>query len=404
MKFNKWTLGLAAVGAVSMASAVRADEAKLSQVQTALSNVTISGYVDVQAEFTAGNQLYRNSYQYSDGGYYYNINQDNRDQFQLNTVTISLDKPQDESPWATGYHVDLNAGSAAIHGVSLGNQYYGEGYDTIPSDPNTVALRQAYIALRTPVGNGIDWKVGVMDGITGFEGNTAYQNPNITRSFAYAINPASYTGLLGSYKVSSLLSLTAGMINRTDSQYAYGQNNWNLSAHDYVASVTLTAPDSFGFLKGSTLNLQTVQGFDNEAVNNYSVNGTLNTPVAGFKLGFAWDALQSLAYSADGNIYGLYATYQATDKLNLALRGEYIDTTDLASSVPNSFVGWNNYLQAIYGKGEEITATAEYNLWANVVTRAEIRWDHQEQGTTFETAGSNTANQFSLVINAVYKF
>ena len=26
MKFNKWTLGLAAVGAVSMASAVRADE------------------------------------------------------------------------------------------------------------------------------------------------------------------------------------------------------------------------------------------------------------------------------------------------------------------------------------------------------------------------------------------
>src|SRR5882724_9406879 len=45
MKFNKWTLGLAAVGAVSLASAARADEAKLSQVQTALSNTTLSGYV-----------------------------------------------------------------------------------------------------------------------------------------------------------------------------------------------------------------------------------------------------------------------------------------------------------------------------------------------------------------------
>ncbi len=48
MKFNKWTLGLAAVGAVSMASAVRADEApKLVPLNTALSSTVISGYVDV---------------------------------------------------------------------------------------------------------------------------------------------------------------------------------------------------------------------------------------------------------------------------------------------------------------------------------------------------------------------
>ena len=45
MKFNKWTVGLAAIGVVSLASAARADEAKMSQVQTALSNTTISGYV-----------------------------------------------------------------------------------------------------------------------------------------------------------------------------------------------------------------------------------------------------------------------------------------------------------------------------------------------------------------------
>ncbi len=44
MKFNKWTLGLAAVGVVSLTSAARADESKISQVQTALSDTTISGY------------------------------------------------------------------------------------------------------------------------------------------------------------------------------------------------------------------------------------------------------------------------------------------------------------------------------------------------------------------------
>ena len=54
MKFNKWTLGLAALGVVSLASAARADEAKMSQVQTALSNTTLSGYVDVSAIWRPG--------------------------------------------------------------------------------------------------------------------------------------------------------------------------------------------------------------------------------------------------------------------------------------------------------------------------------------------------------------
>ena len=55
MKFNKWTMGLAAVGVVSLASAARADE-KMSQVQTALSNTTLSGYVDTSAQWNLGSQ------------------------------------------------------------------------------------------------------------------------------------------------------------------------------------------------------------------------------------------------------------------------------------------------------------------------------------------------------------
>src|ERR1700734_2053445 len=58
MKFNKWTLGLAAVGVVSLASAARADE-KVSQLNTALSNPTLSGYVDVGAQYnSAGGAAY----------------------------------------------------------------------------------------------------------------------------------------------------------------------------------------------------------------------------------------------------------------------------------------------------------------------------------------------------------
>ncbi len=53
MKFNKWTLGLAAIGVVSLASAARADET-LSPVQTALSSTTISGYLDFTASWKPG--------------------------------------------------------------------------------------------------------------------------------------------------------------------------------------------------------------------------------------------------------------------------------------------------------------------------------------------------------------
>jgi len=359
MKFNKWTLGLAAVGAVSMASAVRADEAKLSQVQTALSNTTLSGYVDTSVNYVAGNQANGTS-----------VIGTPRDQFGLDNFTLSLDKPLDDSPWASGYHVDLNTGSAAINGL---NAYNANGY---------MNVRQAYVTLRTPVGNGIDWKMGLQDGITGYEGNTSWSNPNFTRSYGYAINPASYVGLLGTYKICDALSATAGIVNRGFSLAGYGQSHAETSSFDYVGSLSLTAPDSWGFLKGSSLNLQTVQGFDEHSVDNYSVNGTLSTPWQALKIGVAWDRVQSLASSIDGNIYGLYATFQATDKLALALRGELVDNADLS------------LINGAATKGEEVTATVSYDLWANVVTRAEVRWDHAETTGLAYHQADNSVLQF----------
>ena len=55
MKFNQWTLGLAALGVVSLASAAKAEE-KMNAVQAALSSTTISGYVDTSVEWTLGDK------------------------------------------------------------------------------------------------------------------------------------------------------------------------------------------------------------------------------------------------------------------------------------------------------------------------------------------------------------
>ena len=53
MKVNKWTLGLAAVGLVSLPSIMQAEE-KASTLMTALSSTTISGYVSTSMEWNPG--------------------------------------------------------------------------------------------------------------------------------------------------------------------------------------------------------------------------------------------------------------------------------------------------------------------------------------------------------------
>ena len=399
MKFNKWTLGLAAVGAVSMASAVRADEAKMSALQTALSNTTISGYVDVGVQTILGSHQastelppYANNG--SSSGFDYNTGI--RDGFSLNAVNIAIDRPLDDSSWAAGYHVELNTGTGAINGVATGNNYSGTDTTDIlgaGSSSGILSVRQAYIALRTPLGNGIDWKLGVFDGITGYESNTGYKNPNYTRSYAYIINPTTFVGILGTYQVISGVSVSAGLANRGNYQgFGQGSEN-NINHKDFIFATSLTAPESWGWLKGSALNLGTVQSFDTDGVDIYSANLSLATPVAGLKFGLAWDAFNSTStgVDADGNIYGVYATYQATDKLAFNLRGEYVDATDLTGP----FNG--------LGQGEAVTATIEYNLWANVLTRVEFRWDHVHAGKPYSTS-EGAANAFLLAFNAVYKF
>jgi len=53
MRVKKWTVGLAAVGLISLPTLVRAEE-KASAVMTALSATSISGYVDTSAQWDIG--------------------------------------------------------------------------------------------------------------------------------------------------------------------------------------------------------------------------------------------------------------------------------------------------------------------------------------------------------------
>jgi hypothetical protein len=233
MKFNKWTVGLAAVGVVSLASAARADE-KMSSLQTALSNTTISGYVDTAATWRPGTDQNTLSGGANVPSYSFAKN----DGFSLNAVDIAIDKPEDDSPWAAGYHVEWMVGPDSV--------VAGTG------------IRQAYVTLRTPVGNGLDWKVGVWDTIVGYESNSDPLNPNYTRSYAYTMEPTTHTGVLATYKINDMVTIQAGIAD--GSNVAGGPGGVNgVSAIEsqkaYMGDVQFTAPDSAGWAKGATMTM-----------------------------------------------------------------------------------------------------------------------------------------------------
>lgn len=359
MKINQWTMGLAAVGVVSLASAVNAEES-MNSIQTALSSTTISGYVDTSLEWDNGDDYdHIPSIPFRDG---------KMDGFNLNVVKLTIEKPMDEGEWAAGYKVDLLFGPDAVDYNPSVNSYGGTDF----------GIKQAYAALRTPVGNGIDWKMGVFDTIIGYETFESGNNPNFTRSWGYRIDPTQHTGLLGTYRVNDNIAVAAGVANTE-----YCGINWkdnNPSDKAWMASLALSAPEDMGFLSGSTLYAGAVLG--SEGQDNYYLGATMNTPVTGLKAGVAFDYATDLGkmsgYAGDGDAWSLalYLSYQATEKLSLHGRAEMID---------------------LRGGGDDIhalTGTVQYDLWANVISRVELRYDDEQGGEDATAAFLNVIYTF----------
>ena len=428
MKFNKWTLGLAAVGVVSLASAARADE-KMNALQTALSNTTISGYVSASFNWA----VYPGDYQDSPAGGipFQGINKENG--FNLDVVKLSIAKPEDESPWASGYQVDLLFGPDASG--------YNNSFSSISGAQNgnsDIGIKQAYGTLRTPIGNGIDWKVGVFDSIVGYEVFDAGSNPNYTRSWGYAVEPTELTGILATYKINDEVSIAAGIANtlmaginaRAFDYQAISTNSisrdWNKT---YMGSITFTAPSSWGWAAGSSLYAGIVYGFDGGGNNgptgyyqngnqiNYYAGATMNTPLKELTMGAAFDYVHNYLgggtllgdrWHNDVTVLGLYATYKATDKLSFSGRGEYVHGQFIEKFPSGPDFGYSS-------EGFELTGTMEYDMWANVVSRLEIRWDRMGSLNTPSSIQNNGPSPFpkntldnrdavGLYANIIYKF
>jgi hypothetical protein len=401
MKLNKWTVGLAAVGAISLSSAVQAEEAatEMNVVNAMTSGTTISGYVNTSFSYnlnTANGGVDR-----ADA-----LGSGKANGFNLDVVNLTIEKALDESEWAAGYKAEMLFGPDAV----------GWNPSVLGDSDQDVGLKQAYVNLRTPVGNGLEWKMGVFDTIIGYESFNANANPNYTRSIAWSIEPTQHTGLLAKYVISDVVSVTAGVADTMDAginnRAAYSgeanttKDQWNLT---YMAAIAVTAPEDMGALAGSTLYGGVLYGRsdifgDGGNQTSWYSGLTLATGVEGLSVGAAFDYVDyqetsGIGLDDTGSVWvgGVYASFQATEKLSLHARGEYARGNSGFDSDPT-----DNAKEEWF----EGTLTAQYDLWQNVITRLEGRWDNRNYGPNFGDAqqGATLNNAYSLMLNVIYVF
>ncbi|HWI59318.1 MAG TPA: outer membrane beta-barrel protein, partial [Bacillota bacterium] len=235
-------------------------------------------------------------------------------------------------------------------------------------------------------------------------------NPNFTRSYGYTIEPISHTGLQVAYQFSDAVSAIVGVVDTFGpkiNERAFPTRAESYKA--YMGSVTFTAPTNWGILGGATLTGCIMNGFNSASPSvgaaadqtTYYVGTTLNTPISGLKIGAAYDyagvSEQAVTANRSGyaNAVGLYALYQATEKLSFNARGEYAST-----SVPATLLATKIF---------ETTATVQYELWKNVVSRLEFRWDHAADGSNpfggvASTDPGTKKNSYILIGQVAYKF
>jgi hypothetical protein len=243
------------------------------------------------------------------------------------------------------------------------------------------------------------------------------------------MEPTTHTGLLGTYRVADWLSVAAGIANTHGPVINARSTIWvgtptgasavdvSQSQKTYLGSIALTAPDDMGFLAGSTLYGGVVHGFNTDSGSAATVGmrqtstyvgATMNTPVTNLKIGAALDYVfgDEVGYTGAGTWYGwaaaAYLSYQATEKLSLHARGEY------AAHSPSA--GLYAGIPGFPDKLTSLTGTVQYDLWKNVLSRLEIRWDHAANGIdsfggTVEGGGAPTVrNAYTVMANVIYNF
>jgi hypothetical protein len=378
---------------------VSAEDIK-NHVGTALGSTTLSGYVDTSANWDFGDGTGAIPGRSFDGA-------SKQDGFNLNVVNITLQGGSgEEGEWKGGYKTELLFGTDA-------NLY---GTTSTGANDSDVAIKQAYVETVAPIGNGLTMKLGVFDTLVGYEVFGSRDNPNYSRAYSYFMQPFAQTGVLFSYPLNDVATLSLAAANTWNTRInARGTDFPTRVSQDqktYLGALALTAPEELGVMKGANLTMAFSDGIDSsteiEDVTSLYIGGSTPTPLENLRVGFAVDyrALTPMDRSDDQKtkVAGLYASLQATEKMSFHARSEW------AKGKAGTF----GTAKLETGDDEEfyaLTLTGQYDLWQDVLSRVEMRYD-QDLGTgpdafnnpPQDDTTSPKSDNLSLTYNMVFTF
>ncbi len=361
------------------------------QLPSGLQGIQLSGYLDTSYVF---------NFNHPDAGVprtnvgrVFDVNANG---FTIQAAELVFEKPVSDSE-PIGFRTDLFFGDDAevIHAAGLG----------IASD--AFDLQQAYVALRAPVGAGLDFKVGKFVTLLGSEVIESPANWNFSRSylFGFAI-PFTHTGVVASYPLGEWGSTSFGLVNGWD---RVDENN---SFKTMLGNLTLTP------LKSVMLSTTLITGAERA-----SDNGNDRTVL---DLVATWQPLEKLTlmtnydYGHEGSVattvgtgggakgpdsgnwqgLALYAKYDLTPKWSLAGRWEWFDDRGgLRTGLGGPDGGKLADLDLT-----ELTFTSQWTLREHVLARLEYRHDNASDRVFPHTGSGFRDYQDTIAAELIYRF
>jgi hypothetical protein len=417
----------------------------INYVETAQKGITLSGYVD-----TSYTYQFSGSGEYGPAGTNPGTGPGNthaalrqfdtsNNTFNINAVKIALEKAlPDKNEWAAGFRIDTIYGEDARYlGDTAINGTTAASGGTINS--SGLALEQALVKFRIPIGNGLDIYAGKFVTFLGYEVIESPANLNFSRGLLFTnLIPLTHTGVYADYKfndtVEAKLGIVDGWNNSTSSSVGRGAgvgtgtDNSGSFGKAITGQLVLNAPGKNASITQSFIYSPEgepgVVGADNNALAVYDIWGNWNPTfdksgnlLLGFNVDFGYNASSGTPSGIAPNVPGtgsvpdsntfygvaLYAQYKFTKVFSLAGRAEYIHSD--AAVNPKFGTGGFTTTSGAFQAGSQddfaYTLTASFNMWDNLLTRIEYRIDDLSGNTT---GTGHTAIQNEISLNAVYSF
>jgi len=448
----------------------------INYVETAQKGITLSGYVDVSYTEQFGGRGTGFGGQESQ----LHAFDRNNDNFNVNAVKLALEKAlPDKNEWAAGFRIDAILGSDAkflgdsafggssskLGGTSTSSDTTASTLSSSTSTSYPIALEQALVKFRIPVGNGLDIYAGKFVTFLGYEVIESPANLNFSRGLLFTnLIPLTNTGVYADYKFNDTVEAKLGVVD-----------NWNNSVSDPTPGGTSDTANDYPFggkqitgqlnINAPGKNANITQSFiyspgGSSGVGDPSENGTVfvydiwgnwnptfvkdSALTLGFNLDFGYNGedgspgstittstsgvggpASTLAPGINGSETwwggALYASYKVDKVITLSARGEYIHSSAAWNPLFGATGLTNTSGVAIATPSQDDfseTLTASFAIWDNLLTRVEYRCDVLSAGsgsttsTTSSTSagtlthtvlnGSSVQNEVSL--EAVYSF